>query len=175
MKAAKSTYVGLFLTALSTLAYELVLTRIFSVTIWYHFAFLAVSLAMLGMTVGALAVQLYASFFKEEETQNHLAIFAMALGLSAPLAYLVHASLPILWETSFIFSAVGLFALFVNCAILAIPFVCSGVCVCLCLTRFPSEVPKLYAADLMGAAAACILVAFVLNWSDGPSTLLLRR
>ncbi len=35
------TYAGLFLVTLSTLMYELLFTRIFSVTMWYHFAFLA--------------------------------------------------------------------------------------------------------------------------------------
>ena len=47
-----STYGGLFFTTLSTLMYEILLTRIFSVTMWYHFAFVAVSVALFGMTVG---------------------------------------------------------------------------------------------------------------------------
>ena len=45
-------YGGLFFTTLSTLMYEILLTRIFSVTMWYHFAFVAVSLALFGLTVG---------------------------------------------------------------------------------------------------------------------------
>ena len=49
--ARPSTYLGLFLVTLATLAYQILLTRIFSVTIWYHFAFLAISIAMLGMTM----------------------------------------------------------------------------------------------------------------------------
>src|SRR5947199_6734889 len=52
-----STYVGLFLTTLSLLQLELFLTRIFSVTMWYHFAFMAVSLAMLGLAAGAVLVE----------------------------------------------------------------------------------------------------------------------
>ncbi|HJQ99196.1 MAG TPA: hypothetical protein VJ826_12865, partial [Candidatus Polarisedimenticolaceae bacterium] len=50
---ARATYLGLFMVALSTLMYEILLTRIFSVTMYYHFAFVAVSVAMFGMTVGA--------------------------------------------------------------------------------------------------------------------------
>ena len=42
----RSTYTGLFLTTLSLLQFELFLTRIFSVTMWYHFAFMAISLAI---------------------------------------------------------------------------------------------------------------------------------
>ncbi|HDH52978.1 MAG TPA: hypothetical protein ENH24_00650, partial [Nitrospirae bacterium] len=51
-----NTFVGLFLTTLSTLMYEILLTRIFSVTMWYHFAFMSISIAMFGMTLGALIV-----------------------------------------------------------------------------------------------------------------------
>jgi hypothetical protein len=44
-------YVGVFLVALATLMLEVLLTRIFSVTLWYHLAFVAVSIAMFGMTL----------------------------------------------------------------------------------------------------------------------------
>ena len=44
------TYLGLFLVALATLTHQVLLTRIFSVTMWYHFAFVAISIAMFGMT-----------------------------------------------------------------------------------------------------------------------------
>ena len=54
----KSIYAGLFFVTLGTLMYEILLPRIFSVTMFYHFAFMAVSLAMFGMTVGAVIVYL---------------------------------------------------------------------------------------------------------------------
>ena len=50
------TYAGLFLTAMATLMFEVLLTRIISVITWYHFAFFVISLAMLGMTAGAVWV-----------------------------------------------------------------------------------------------------------------------
>src|SRR3974390_454893 len=51
-------FTGLFLLCASTLMYEVVLTRLLSVVCWYYLAFVSVSMAMFGMTVGALAVQL---------------------------------------------------------------------------------------------------------------------
>src|SRR5215467_11213676 len=47
MTPSRSTYAGVFLVALANVMYELLLTRIFSVTMWYHFAFMAISMAML--------------------------------------------------------------------------------------------------------------------------------
>jgi hypothetical protein len=54
VRPSAATYAGLFLVTLATLMYELLLTPIFSVTMWYHFAFMAISVAMFGMTVGAI-------------------------------------------------------------------------------------------------------------------------
>ena len=61
--ASPSVYGGLFLVTLATIMYEIALTRIFSVTMWYHFAFVAISVAMFGMTVGALVVYLRPGWF----------------------------------------------------------------------------------------------------------------
>ena len=71
--ASLSTYAGLFLIALSTLMYEILLTRIFSVTMWYHFAFVAISVAMFGMTAGALIVYLAARGVFTPERSAHAA------------------------------------------------------------------------------------------------------
>jgi hypothetical protein len=59
LQAGKLTYAGVFLITLATLMHEILLTRIFSVTMWYHFAFMAISLVMFGMTVGGLSVYLH--------------------------------------------------------------------------------------------------------------------
>jgi hypothetical protein len=50
---------ALFFVALATVMFEVLLTRIFSLTMWFHFAFMAISIAMFGLTVGALMVYLW--------------------------------------------------------------------------------------------------------------------
>ena len=61
--ANNQTYLGIFMVTLATVMYEILLTRIFSVTMWYHYAFMAISIAMFGMTVGAILVYLYPHYF----------------------------------------------------------------------------------------------------------------
>ena len=54
--------------------------------------------------------------------------------------------------------------------VIAVPFVVSGIAVCLALTGFPRAVSRLYAADLAGAALGCVLLivrARLVRWSDG--------
>lgn len=159
------TYAGLFMITLATLMYEILLTRIFSVTMWYHFAFLAISVAMFGMTVGAILVYLFPKFFTEEKAKYHLALSAFWFGVSMIVSFLTHLSIPFIEHRSII----GIYSIALNYIVIAIPFILSGVCVCIALTKFPKQVSKLYAADLAGAALGCILLVYVLRITDGPT------
>src|SRR3979490_3314433 len=49
-------YFAIFVLASATLSYQILITRFFSVMLYYHFAFAAISLAMLGLTRGAIEV-----------------------------------------------------------------------------------------------------------------------
>src|SRR5258706_1966575 len=170
-RAGRLTYTALFLVALATLMYEVLLTRIFSVTLYYHFAFVAVSVALFGMTLGAVLVYLLPNLFTPAKARRAMAINALLFGVTMILTFVIHlksenkaiekpqeASPLALWSTY---------------ALIAIPFVFRGVAVCLALTRFPREVSRLYAADLAGAALGCVLFVVVLRLTDGPTAVLL--
>ena len=150
-------YLGAFLVTLATLMYQILLTRIFSVTMWYHFAFMAISLSMFGFTVGAMLVYLFPKRFSHAKTTAHLAISAAAFGVAIVFSFLTQQSIPFT-TVDLGTSIVAAYSIFLIYTVLAIPFVCSGVCVCLLLTRFPNHVSKLYAADLAGSALGCVLV-----------------
>src|SRR5215471_13715219 len=77
------TYIGLFLTTLSLLQLELFLTRIFSVTMWYHFAFMAISLAMFGLAAGAVLVEV----MKKREPHKTLANTALLFALTSAICF----------------------------------------------------------------------------------------
>ncbi len=158
--ATGSTYAGLFLVSLATLMYEIHLTRIFSVTMWYHFAFMAVSLAMFGMTAGALVVyRLRAA----EDPANTLAMSALLFASTIVASFLIHLSLPFHFGSDV--ESIALFG--ITFSTIAVPFVFSGICICIALTRFPSQTSKLYAADLAGAACGCIFLVALLEYVDG--------
>lgn len=169
----KRTYMGLSLVTLATLMYEIILTRIFSVTMWYHFAFLAISVAMFGMTVGAILVYLFPGYFTPGRARYQLALSSLLFMLSIVFSFLTHLSVPFysLRGPNLVemFSIVSLYSLVLNLLALSIPFVLSGICVCLALTKFPRQVSKMYAADLAGAALGCILVIWLLSVVDGPT------
>lgn len=165
----KQTYAGLFMVALSTLMYEILLTRIFSVTMWYHFAFMAISIAMFGMTVGAILVYLFPKYFTQERAKYHLALSSFLFAMSIIFSFLTHLSIPI---PNDILSIIGLYSIALTYAVISVPFVFSGICVCLALTKFPQQVSKLYAADLIGAAIGCLLLIYTLSITDGPTSVI---
>jgi hypothetical protein len=166
--ATRSTYSGLFFVALATLMYEILLTRIFSVTMLYHFAFVALSVAMFGMTVGALLVYLLPRIFTPDRYPAWLAAAAMTFPVAMVLSFLTELSVPFRIHPSI----VAIYAIVFTYAVIAVPFIVSGIVVCLALTGFPSRVSRLYAADLAGAALGCVLLIPVLDYSDGPTAVL---
>src|SRR5713101_6047090 len=135
-RPTSSTYLGLFLVALATLMYEILLTRIFSVTMLYHFAFVALSVAMFGMTVGALLVYMRPDVFAGDRLPTRLASASMVFPIAMLLSFLTELSVPFRIHPS----VVALYAIVFTYAVIAVPFIASGIVVCLALTGFPSSI-----------------------------------
>jgi hypothetical protein len=161
----RSTYAGLFLVTLSTLMYEIALTRIFSVTMWYHFAFVAISVALFGLTAGALLVHLLPSRFSDDRLERHLWVFSLLFAVSIAVCIAIQLSIKVVPQLTLI----GVLSVFATCVIVSIPFVFSGIVVCLALTRFPARVNRLYATDLVGAGLGCVVLVVLFAWLDAPS------
>src|SRR5437870_11976974 len=132
----RSTYTGLFLTTLSLLHFELFLTRIFSVTMWYHFAFMAISLALFGLAAVAIFIEL----MKKREAHAMLANFGLLFALTSAICFAAQLYIPVDPEKEIAWTALAFI-------LAAIPFVFGGWFVCLALTRFPRPTVDLNAAD----------------------------
>jgi MFS family permease len=158
-----STYAGLFLTTLSLLQLELFLTRIFSVTMWYHFAFMAISLAMFGLAAGAILVE----FLEKRDPRRTLAHVGLAFALTSAMCFAVQLYIPADPENELAWTALAF-------TLIAIPFVLGGMVVCVALTRFSNHTGPLYAADLAGSAAGCILTIPILNHIHAPTAVILN-
>src|SRR5438552_5412046 len=159
----RSTYIGLFLTTLSLLQLELFLTRIFSVTMWYHFAFMAISLAMLGLAAGAVLVEV----MEKRDPHTTLAKTGLMFALSSAVCFTAQLYIPADPETEIWWTTLAF-------AIIAVPFVFAGMAVCVALTRFPAQTGSLYAADLAGSAAGCVLTIPILNHVHAPTAVILN-
>src|SRR3982750_3617073 len=89
---------GIFLVSLSILLVELLLTRIFSVTMFYHLSFLAVSLAMMGLGTSGLLVTIFPRRFEAGRAAGQTAVAAIALAATTILAAFVAFWMPVTLE-----------------------------------------------------------------------------
>jgi spermidine synthase len=161
-------FLGLGLMCASTLMYEITLTRLLSVTCWYYLAFVSVSMAMFGMTAGALAVQLRPALFDPSQVRLRMAQAAFAMAISMPIVLVIMFAIPL--DISFAVQTVASFLIF--CSVIAVPFFFAGIVVCLSLTKASAPIGRVYFADLMGAAAGCFGSLILLNLIDAPSAVM---
>jgi hypothetical protein len=159
---------GVFLITFAVLILQIVQTRLLSVMAWYHLAFFAISVAMLGMTIGAVWVYLRRHRFLTDRLATDLSQFALATAVGIPASMMIQFSL----ITSLTLSASTFVSWSLLLAAMTVPYVFAGVVVSLALTRSPFPVSQVYGVDLLGAALGCAAVVLLLNVLDGPTTLL---
>ena len=132
---ARSTYAGLLTVSLATILFQILLTRIFSVTIWYHFAFVAISVAMFGFAAAGVLIQCFPKYFADQIITHRITVSSLLCGTSMVASFIVHLLLPAHTYSSILGSARVVTTYVVVC----IPFFFSGIVVCLSLTRFPAQ------------------------------------
>jgi len=159
------TYVGVFLVAMATLMLEVLLTRITSVSAWYHLAFFVISLGMLGMTAGAVLVFAVPSLFPKEEVPARLAQSAWGFAAATPVCIGLALSTPLAPVTDLM----TFFALLGSGGAMAMPFILAGTTLALALTRAGLPASIAYGFDLTGAAFGCIAIIPLLDVLDAPS------
>jgi len=154
-------YLGVFLTSLATLLLELALTRLFSVVFYYHFAFLAISIALFGLGAGGLFSYLTAQ---------------SSVGYTRRAAYLLLANVLVIPAALFLFLRIEAEpgpALLVGVFFAAaVPFFLAGAVLSSVISETIDRVDRVYFYDLLGAAAGCLLLVPFLNNFGGPNTVL---
>jgi hypothetical protein len=159
---------GLGLTSFAALLLELSLTRLFSVVLFYHFAFLAISIALLGLGAGGVFAYLFKNRLAKTGTCT------LAAHLCSYNAILVLVVLEVVLHVPVSLSVTGsnflrLSAIYVAAAL---PFFLTGLLFSVVFARETWRVSRLYGADLCGGALACLAVVPLLNWIGGPNTIL---
>lgn len=154
-------YLGVAFTTLATLILELSLTRIFSVVFYYHFAFLAISIALFGLGAGGLFSYIVAS--RGGNIFRKLGVLAVVNSI-AVLASLV-----------FILTRAGELGNLTLAGVYfasALPFFFSGAVVSIAVAEGIQRVDRVYFFDLLGAAGGCLLLVPFLNYFGGPNTVI---
>ncbi len=154
-----SLQLGVFLITFSGLVFEIGLTRIFSATIWYHFAFVAISVALLGWGLAGFALH---------ALRRRLRPSLHAAGLMCLLyAGCIPVSLWLIVRNPFHPERLPLYF-----AVSALPFFLAGLALAMVFTVHREGAGRLYLADLLGASTGAAAVAVLLGWLGGEGAVL---
>lgn len=166
--SSRAVMLAVALVSFASLLLELAMTRLFSVVLFYHFAFFAISVALLGLGSGGVFAHIRKEWLSKWGMRelgvcicsiNAVCIFlALEVVLHTPVALEVNAR--------------NFGKLTIIYLITAIPFFLTGLLFSVLFARSSSEISLLYGADLTGGASACLAVVPLLNWIGAPNALL---
>ena len=159
---------GLGLTSFAALLLELGLTRLFSVVLFYHFAFLAISIALLGLGAGGVFAYLLKPQLAKIETLTLASRLCTVNSILIVVVLEIVLHVPVALDVA----AKNFFRLSVLYLAAAIPFFVTGLLFSVVFARETRRIPRLYGADLCGGALACLAIVPLLNWLGGPNAIL---
>ncbi len=162
---------GIFFISFSTLLFELSLTRVFSVTLWYHFGFLIISTALLGFGVSGVLLSLWKKFREDFQLDKTLGWISICLTLSVIVCFWLLQKIPF-DPFSLYTDRMQLLYMPLTYMVVSVPFFFAGLALSLLFTRFPSNIHKLYAFDLAGAALGCLAIVFTMSYFGGGGSVL---
>ncbi len=148
------------LVSAAALAYEILLTRLFAIIQWHHFAYMIISVALLGYGAAGAMITLFRTRLEQRLAQVS-ASAAAAFGVSSMGCFLLAQALPFnalefLWD---IRQPLWLLAMYM---LLFVPFFLAALSVCLAFTCYAAQARRVYAFDLVGAAFGGLAVMFAL-------------
>ncbi|KAA1001772.1 SAM-dependent methyltransferase [Paraburkholderia panacisoli] len=144
----------------AVLGYEILLMRLFSIILWHHFAYMMISIALLGYGAAGAMVALAQRWL----APRFAAVFAggaILFGVSAIASFalaqrVAFNPLEILWDPQ---QPLRLLLIYL---LLFVPFFCAATSVCLTFTRFNDQIPRIYSFDIVGAGLGSLAVIVVL-------------
>lgn len=158
MKKNHAVLAAIFIASLSSLAYQVILIRIFSVSLWYHFAFMVISISMLGLAAGGTVLSVYPRL----RDMKYVPLYLIMLSISIPASYLVMNNIP-LEPARLSWDRIQIFYITLYYLILSVPFFCFGLTVSTAFSEMRGYSRHIYAADLSGAGIGSILALLLLS------------
>ncbi len=154
----------IFNASLAGLSFEVALMRVFSISLWYHFAFMVISIAMLGIAASGTVL----SVFPGLKDLRRVPLYGLMLAITVPASYLLANTVPfdparLSWDRT------QLLAISLYYIILCVPFFCFGLIVAAAYSAMSREANAIYAADLLGAGGGALVIVWLLSLG-GPET-----
>ena len=153
----------------STLALQVLLTRVFAAVLYYHFGFMAISLALLGVGAGAILIYVRPNWFESDPLERALArwsvLYAGLVVVAVLLVVRLDYTLGDEITTQFVFNLAA------ACVLAALPFLAAGIVIALAVRGYARSIGRVYAFDLGGAGIGAAAVVPLMWVFDAPTLL----
>ena len=159
---------GVALISATLLLTELALTRIFSVVMYYHFAFLAISIALFGLSASGVSVYLARGWLDRRSADGLLSGQSLIYAGATIVALFALVRL----RVGLNYSPENLRLMLTIYGLAALPFFTGGCVITLAITRLAARINAVYAADLLGAALGCLALIPLLDRFGAPGVVL---
>ena len=162
-------YLGVFLLSAATIMLQVSYTRIFSVTLWYHFVWMVVSIALLGYAVSGTLLSVYPKLLRMD-FDHMLTITSALFSMSSLLSYIASNNIPfdpsrLAWDR---FQLLYIVAYYI---ILSVPFILSGLAVAQAVEKAGDRINRLYFSNLLGSAIGAVLALPLFGPLTGPGVM----
>ncbi|HEA68694.1 MAG TPA: hypothetical protein ENI07_18030 [Desulfobacterales bacterium] len=154
---------AIFLISICVIAFEITLSRLLSVLLSYHYVFVVLALALLGLGAGGMFVHFFRPQIPIEEKRFLILTFVSSLfALAIPFSVIFIIQVENIDDIQMTMLIYG--------SLLLIPFFLAGVLLAEIYRMFPALSARIYGADLIGAAAGSLIAIPFLNIFGGIST-----
>ncbi len=153
------------LLSISLMALEIAWTRIFSAEFFYTFAFLILSLAILGLGLGALSLRFFPALSTKIELGHLLSLTALTGLAGPPLVFIIDLDF-----SRVLLSGSTILKLTSTVLLLGLPYFFGGVVLSRLFRQYNKELNKLYMADLIGAGLGAGLIIWSMHLIGTPAT-----
>ncbi len=142
------------------LAYEVLLMRLFAIVQWHHFAYMVISIALLGFGASGTFLAITLDRLKPHFTAA-FAVGAVLFGATALAGFALGERVPfnaleVVWVPTQLLYLLLLYLLF------TVPFFCGATCIGLAFACHGERIGRIYCADLMGAGAGALVIVAAL-------------
>lgn len=151
---------------MSTLLFEITLTRILSLMIWYHFAFMVISVVLLGFGASGTYLSLSRKA-READPWRFLSVSSGVYAVAIVLTFLLLRKVT-LDPFQMVAEKTNFLKLFGLYALLIVPFFFAGTTIGLAFMRYAHTASRIYFADLLGASIGCLAIVLLISPAGGP-------
>lgn len=155
-----------FFTSLSSIAFEILLTRVFSISQWNHLSFMVISLALFGLAASGSFLGIYHRYHTAWpagfSTKGHVGLLVLLYVTSAVLSFLFVNNLPLDYFKLPVQPLQGLYLLAAYIS-LALPFFFAGMIITIAYITMPEKTGYVYFMNMCGSAVGAFIPMILLS------------